>query len=266
MRALCACLLASCLFASPACARGGPLVVDAEVILGVDISWSMDEEEQRLQRGGYVAGLTSPQFLAALSSGETGKIALAYMEWAGAQDQQVMMDWTLIDSPQAAQAFAEKLAALPYRRARYTSLSGAIDRAVRLYENNGFSGTRLVLDISGDGPNNNGRLVTAARDDALAKGVVINGLPLLIRPSRSGYMDIDNLDEYYSHCVIGGPGSFMIPVRDRKAFVDATRSKLVQEIAGLPVGREADYVIKAAGSPLPSCTIGERMWQERMGN
>lgn len=251
------------LLAGAAQARAGATPVDAELVLAVDISYSMDQDEQKLQRAGYAAALTSPDFLAALKSGPYGKVAIVYVEWASSRDQKVLIDWTVIDGPDAARTFADKLGEAPYRRASRTSVSGAIDASMALFEGNGFEGLRRVIDVSGDGPNNDGRLVTQARDEAVAAGVTVNGLPLLIRPVRAAYMDIEDLDLYYRDCVIGGPGAFMIPVRDAKAFVDATRTKLVMEIAGLaplPIIRVVD---KPAEKTAMSCTIGEELWRRR---
>ncbi len=243
----------------PVHAKGGATPVDAELVLAVDVSYSMDEDEQKLQRAGYVAALTSADFLHALRSGPLGKIAITYFEWASSRDQKVVAEWAVIDGPEAAASFAAKLDRAPYRRASRTSVSGAIDAGMALFENNGFDGTRRVIDVSGDGPNNDGRLVTAARDEAVAQGVTVNGLPLLIRPVRAAYMDIEDLDLYYRDCVVGGVGAFMIPVRDAKAFVDATRTKLVMEIAGLT----PPPILRVADRPSPSCTIGEDMWRRR---
>ena len=259
--------LAAALAPAVAQARGGATPVDAELVLAVDISYSMDQDEQKLQRAGYAAALTSADFLSALHSGPLGKVAIAYMEWASSRDQKVLIDWTTIDGPDAAAAFAAKLLDAPYRRASRTSVSGAIDAAMALFEGNGLDGIRRVIDVSGDGPNNDGRPVTAARDAAVAAGVTINGLPLLIRPVRAAYMDIEDLDLYYRDCVIGGPGAFMIPVRDTKAFIDATRTKLVMEIAArpmLPIVRVADDRRGTANEkPAVSCTVGEELWRRR---
>jgi hypothetical protein len=250
----------------PAQARSGARTVDVELVLAVDVSYSMDQEEQRLQRMGYISALTSPEFLKALASGPHNKIAVAYMEWAGAGDQKIIIDWTLIDGAASAQAFAEKLFEAPYRRASRTSIAGAIDMAMQMFIGNGFAGLRRVIDISGDGPNNSGRLVTLARDAAVADGTTINGLPLIIRPVRPAYMDIADLDLYYQDCVIGGPGAFMIPIRDAKGFAEATRTKLVLEIATRPT-QDAPAIHKAQSkAPRVSCTIGEALWQQRMGN
>ncbi|MBV8566897.1 MAG: DUF1194 domain-containing protein, partial [Methylobacteriaceae bacterium] len=206
----------------PAAAKGGPVAVDAEIVLAVDISFSMNDEEQRLQRAGYVEAIESAEFLQALKANQIGKIAVTYIEWASYGDEKVLVEWTLIDGPESARTFADRLAEAPFRRARRTSISGAIDASMRLFEGNGFAGVRRVIDISGDGPNNDGRGVVAARQDAVANGVTINGLPLVnIRP-YVGFADILNLDVYYEDCVIGGPGAFMVPVSDTKKFVEAT--------------------------------------------
>ncbi|NDA47320.1 MAG: DUF1194 domain-containing protein, partial [Alphaproteobacteria bacterium] len=215
----------------PGHARGGAVQVDAELVFAVDVSYSMDQAEQVLQRNGYAEALVSEQFLQALKGGLYGKIAIAYLQWASYRDQDVILPWTLIDGPESAAAAAAKLRRAPYRRAQRTSVSGAIDSSMYLFENNGYDGLRRIIDVSGDGPNNDGRPVEAARDAAVAAGVTINGLPLVgIRPYL-GYADIPDLDLYYQDCVIGGDGAFMIAIHDRKAFVDATRTKLVQEIA-----------------------------------
>ncbi len=255
--------------------KDGPVKVDVELILAVDISFSMDPEEQRLQRDGYVQALRSPDFQKALKSGVHGKIAITYFQWASNFDNDVVLPWTIIDSPASANAVADKLAEATYRRARRTSISGAIDKAITMFEKNGFSGVRRVVDISGDGTNNDGRPVNEARDEALRQGITINGLPLMIRPSNWGFSDISNLDEYYEDCVIGGVGAFVIPIRDRKEFVRATRTKLVMEIADLLPSiqdqfRPADMPILRTQAnrkkPRVSCTIGEMMWRERWGN
>ncbi len=254
--------------AVPALSKDGPVKVDVELVFAVDISYSMDPDEQRLQRDGYVQAITSPEFLKALQAGSYGKIAVAYMQWASVMDQDVLVPWTVIDGPATAKAFADKLAEAPYRRARRTSISGAIDTAAKLFENNGYSGLRRVIDVSGDGTNNDGRHVTAARDDAVRDGIVINGLPLLIRPSNWGFVDITNLDEYYEDCVIGGTGAFMISIKDRAHFVRATKTKLLMEIADL-APRIEDKGVSASRvqqrEPRVSCTVGESMWRDRWG-
>ena len=251
---------------APVMARDGPTKVDAELVIAVDVSYSMDAEEQKLQRGGYIQAMTSAEFLNALRLGAHGSVAITYIEWASYNDQKIVMPWTLIDGPEAAQAFADDLAQAPIRRAARTSVSGAIDASVKLFSGNGFDGARRVIDVSGDGPNNNGRPVTAARDEAVAQGITINGLPLVdIRP-YIGMMDIKELDIYYEDCVIGGPGAFMIPVNSTKKFVDATRTKMVLEIAGLKPA-ETPLIHKAnSAEPRISCLVGEGLWQKRFGN
>ncbi len=123
---------------------------------------------------------------------------------------------------------------------------------------------RRVVDVSGDGANNSGTLVTTARDDVLSVGITINGLPIMLKRPNSFTMDIDNLDIYYEDCVIGGPGAFVIPIHEREQFKEATRTKLVLEIAGR--APERPVVPAQARAPRISCTIGEQMWRERWGN
>ena len=274
-RMVAAVLIAAIMASAPARAKDGPVRVDVELVLAVDISFSMDPEEQRLQRAGYVEALKSQDFVRALKSGVHGKIAITYFQWANSYDQDVLVPWSVIDSEAGARAVADKLAEAPYRRARRTSISGAIDKAMSMFEKNGFSGLRRVIDISGDGTNNDGRPVAEARDAALKQGVTINGLPLMVRPSNWGFSDISNLDEYYEDCVIGGLGAFVIPIRDRKEFIRATRTKLVMEIARpLPsiqdLFRPGDLPVLRAQAhrrvPRVSCLIGEQMWRERWGN
>jgi len=263
-----AALAASLLLALSAAAQAkdGPVAVDAELVFAVDISYSMNSEEQRLQRAGYVAALTSPEFLHALQSGPLGKIAIAYIQWASYNDQNVVLNWSLVDGPESAQAIADELGEAGFRRAQRTSISGGIDFAARMFENNGYAGVRRIIDVSGDGPNNNGRPVLEARGEALGKGIVINGLPLVgIRP-YIGPADIQDLDIYYQDCVVGGPGSFMVPVHDTNSFVAATRSKLVREIAVLPSPPERPVQLVADKEPRISCMIGENLTGGRWGD
>ncbi|HKS83888.1 MAG TPA: DUF1194 domain-containing protein [Pseudolabrys sp.] len=237
--------------------------VDVELVIAVDVSYSMDPDEQALQREGYILALKSGEFLQALRQGTHGKIAITYFEWAGQFDQKIIMPWRLIDGPEAADAVAAEIARAPYRRASRTSISGALHFAKPLFDDSGYRGLRRVIDVSGDGANNAGELVVPTREDVLAAGITINGLPIMLKRPYAGTMDIENLDIYYEDCVIGGPGAFVVPIREREKFIEATRTKLVLEVAGRqPEGRMVPAVSEA---PRISCTIGERMWQERWG-
>jgi Protein of unknown function (DUF1194) len=240
------------------------LAVDVELIIAVDVSYSMDPDEQALQREGYITGITSREFMQALRSGINGRIAVTYFEWAGPFDQKIIVPWRLIDGPEAADALAEEIARVPYRRASRTSISGALQFALPLFDGSGFRGARRVIDVSGDGANNSGPLVTVVRDETLAAGVTINGLPIMLKRPSSFTMDIENLDIYYEDCVIGGPGSFVIPIRERDQFREATRTKLVLEVADRAPDRLA--LPAQARTPRISCTIGEQLWRERWGN
>ena len=238
--------------------------VDVELVLAVDVSYSMDPEEQALQREGYITGITSREFMQALRHCINGKVAVTYFEWAGPYDQKIVVPWRMIDGPEAADAFANEIARAPYRRASRTSISGALNFGKPLFDASGYRGLRRVIDVSGDGANNSGPFVTLVRDDVVAAGITINGLPIMVKRPNSFTMDIENLDVYFEDCVIGGPGAFVIPIRERAQFKEATRTKLVLEIAGREPERR---VVPVQGrAPRVSCTVGEQMWRERWGN
>ena len=237
--------------------------VDVELVLAVDVSYSMDMDELAIQREGYAQAIVSKEFLQALRSLPNGKIAITYFEWAASSDQKIIIPWRLIDGPESADAVASEIMKTPIRRASRTSISGAIYFAMPLFEENPYHGMRRVIDISGDGPNNNGAPVTGARELALGKGITINGLPIMVKEPSYSTMDIDNLDWYYEDCVIGGPGSFVVSIKDREKFKEAIRTKLLLEVAGNTP--EHRVVPVAEKEPRVSCLIGEKIWQDRWG-
>ena len=244
--------------------QGSAVAVDAELVLAVDVSWSMDPDEQALQREGYMAAITSREFMNAVRQGAHRKISMTYFEWAGIHHQQIIVPWRLIDGPESADAFAADIGRARYTRASRTSISGAMLFGAPLFDGSGYRGIRRVIDISGDGVNNNGPLVTVTRDEVLAKGITINGLQIMLKRPTLSSLDIENLDVYYEDCVIGGPGAFVIPIKERDQFKAAIRTKLVLEIAGhMPPARVVPVAVRA---PRVSCTIGEQLWQQRWGN
>ncbi len=239
--------------------------VDVELVLAVDVSYSMDPEEQELQREGYIAAITSRDFMQALKQGMhgQGRDDLFRMgRHAPSPDHRAMAADRRAGIGRCASS--PRFAARSYTRASRTSISGALLFAAPLFAASGYRGLRRVIDVSGDGVNNNGPPVTATRDEVVAQGITINGLPILLKRPNSSTMDIDQLDIYYEDCVIGGPGAFVIPIRERNQFKEAIRTKLVLEIAGRTPERRVVPV--AAAQPRVSCTIGELLWQQRWGN
>lgn len=254
-------LLAICLLGgAPAFAQ---TAVDLELVLAVDVSLSMDLDEQRLQRDGYVAAFRDPEVHKAITSGSHGRIVVTYMEWAGPPTQQVVIPWTLIAGPQDAIAFADRLEQQPISRARMTSISAALQFSGRLFASSGVRGVRRVIDVSGDGPNNAGAPVVPVRDELVANGIVINGLPVMVKLPQ-GFFDLADLDRYYADCVIGGAGAFMLPIKERSEFRTATRRKLLLEIAG----REPPARLLRAQMRMPAeasdCLVGEQQWRRYM--
>ena len=237
--------------------------VDVELVLAVDVSYSMDMDELAIQREGYAQAIISKEFLQALKSLPNGKVSITYFEWAASSDQKIIIPWRLIDGPETADAVASEIMKTPVRRASRTSISGAIYFAMPLFDQDPYHGTRRVIDISGDGPNNNGAPVTPARDEAVSKGIVINGLPIMVKEPSYSTMDIDNLDWYYEDCVIGGPGSFVVSIKDREKFKEAIRTKLLLEVASRTPERR--LVPVAEKESRVSCLIGEKIWQDRWG-
>jgi hypothetical protein len=236
--------------------------VDLELVLAVDISYSMDADELRLQRDGYISAITSRQVLDAIREGPHGRIAVAYVEWAGANQQSTIIDWQIIDGPASAQEFADMLAETPPNRAYRTSISGALTYSAKLFGLSPYQGERRVIDISGDGPNNQGTAVTSARDQVVAQGIRINGLPLILKTPNSFSLDVQSLEDYYRDCVIGGPGAFVIAVKDKGRFADAIRTKLVLEIAAAEPPPRFIHTQDAK----VNCSIGEQIWRDRYGD
>ena len=234
-------------------AEAREVAVDLELVLAVDVSASIDARENVVQREGYLAAIRSPEFAAAVRAGALGRIRLAYVEWAGERAQRLAVPWRVIDGPAAARAFASELAAQAvagFRRG--TSISSALRFSAGLFEG---GATRQVIDMSGDGPNNAGGNVAAARDAVVAQGIVINGLPVLIDPSPA----FPAIDRYYADCVIGGDGAFLLPVSSLRDLGEAVLMKLLREVLQAS-GREdgsGGIMLSAAGQPT-DCLAGER--------
>lgn len=234
--------------------------VDVQIVLAVDVSRSMTDRELQIQRRGYAEALRSEAVAKAVESGLLGRVALIYMEWGEQYWQRTIVDWQIVENGADLAAFADQITATFDGTLRRTSISSAIDESVRQIETNGITSRRRVIDISGDGPNNSGPPVTGARDRALAKGIVINGLPLMTREGMGARFHLDDLDEYYRHCVIGGPGSFVVPVTDWDEFPEAVRRKLVQELAGIEPARIQKAAFSGATEFGYDCLIGEKIW------
>ncbi|TPG58170.1 DUF1194 domain-containing protein [Roseomonas nepalensis] len=217
----------------PAAARAEE-AVDLLLVLAVDVSRSIDDDEARLQREGYRSAVTDARVVEAIRSGMTGSIAIAYVEWAGADYQRLVIPWTRIGSQAEADAWADALNRAPRVALSWTSISGGLDFSMRTLLESPFEGTRRVVDVSGDGVNNSGMPVEGLRDRLVAEGITINGLPIMNDRPTFGRPSPIPLDQYYRDSVIGGDGAFLIAAEDFEAFGNAVRRKLVREIAGLP--------------------------------
>lgn len=240
--------------------------VDLALVLAIDISGSIDPDEAKLQREGYVQAFRDPVIMKALLGGSHGRVAVAYYEWSDAWVQRLLIDWTLLDSEAAIMAFTTRLANAPISIARRTSISGAIRYAIPLFGRSPYDAERKVLDISGDGSNNDGGLVTDMRYEALKERIVINGLPIMNdRPNPFGFPSEADLDKYYLHCVTGGPRSFVEVAKDFEDFPRAVRKKLLQEVADLgpELGPMSDFDM--ALGPLPDGTQLAQTLENRGG-
>lgn len=249
-------------------AQGRAQQVDLELVLAVDVSHSMDREEQRLQREGYVNALRDRQVIRAIKSGPNARIAIAYMEWGDPDFQSITLPWRMISSEREAEKVAAELARQPIKIARRTSISAALRVAALMIKRNRITSLRQVIDVSGDGPNNIGEPVAIAQADVVRQGIIINGLPFVIeRPSQiSSFFAVPDIDRYYEDCVIGGNGAFTMPVSDRNKFTTAIRRKLINEISLQSQPRPP--LQKAQFKPLPQnprpktydCLAGEKLW------
>lgn len=249
--------------------------VDLELVIATDVSFSIDIEEARLQRQGIVAAFQSREVIDAIRGGALGRIAVAYMDFSSRPYNKLVVDWQVIADQASAEAFAAKLAAAPPSRGQSTSISDALEMAASLIEGNQFDGTRKVIDVSGDGPNNAGRRVDIVRDDVLSKGITINGLPIInLADQWNSRYFLPDLDRYFAGCVTGGAGSFVVVAHDFNDFARAIRQKLILEMAGRTPERAAPQprMMRAAAQIMLSqsiapggppyekgCDIGEKL-------
>jgi hypothetical protein len=233
--------------------------VDLELVLAVDVSGSIDEDEAKLQRAGTIAALTDPEVVKAIEGGMLGKVAVLYVEWAGAGRIHLIADWAAISDMASARALAAKLAEAPIHVDLFTSISTAVEFALEKFEGNGFEGTRKVIDVSGDGPNNQGTQIHLARDKAVKAGVTINGLPIVNnKVGRFGWPPFPQLAEYYEDCVIGGQGAFIVVADTHKDFARAIKRKMLLEIAGRgPAERIRIWPAASRQRAKIPCDIGE---------
>ncbi len=231
-------LLAVLVLCSAAPAARAADAVDLLLVLAADVSRSVDQPKFQLQRDGYAAAITDPRVMNAITSGATRRIAICFVEWSGAGAQKVVIDWTMIDSPEAARKFSDALVEAPRSFADRTSISGAIDFSLEMLARAPFEAPRRTIDISGDGTHNSGRGLLAAREDALSQGITINGLVILSERPLPWNPEHTNppggLAKYFQDNVVGGPGAFVVVAENFQSFGQALISKLVAEIAESP--------------------------------
>jgi hypothetical protein len=236
-------ILAGLLLAGQSPAAAEAEKVDLLLVLAADVSRSIDGGKFQLQRDGYAAAITNPQVLDAIRSGATGRIAMCFVEWSGAVSQKLVIDWSIVGDAQSARLFSDGIVEAPRSFADRTSISAGIDFAVDQLERAPFESKRRVIDVSGDGTNNSGREAGAARNDALAKGITINGLvilsetPLVWNPEHTN--PAGGLAEYYRRNVVGGPNAFVMVAENFSSFGAALVRKLVAEIAYAPTSSRA---------------------------
>lgn len=209
----------------------GPQAVDVELILAVDVSRSIDADEHEAQMRGYASAFRDPEVIRSISGGGIGAIACTLFTWSDADSQDSLVPWTRIADEASAHRFAQALDAAPRRTGSYTSISGAMEHATRLYAEGLFEGTRKVLDISGDGMNNSGRRLEPVRARMIEDGIIMNGLAVLDRAPPPG--SASALEDYYRDEVIGGPGAFLVVAEGFESFGRAVRRKIAREIAGI---------------------------------
>lgn len=266
--------LAAVVMAGPVSPSGAATAVDLELVIATDVSQSIDEDEALLQRQGVAEAFRSEEVIRAIGSGFLRRIGVAYIDYSSRAFNRVVVDWRVIDGKDSANAFAAELLAAPLTYGRRTSISDGVEQAAEMIETNGLEGTRRVIDVSGDGPNNFGRLVDDVRDATVARRITINGLPIMnARSALSPRYYLPDLDLYYRGCVIGGPGAFLVVARSFADFARAIRRKLVLEIAGrMPAPDEPPRAVLVPAAshgrlrPSPGgyvyprgCDIGERM-------
>ncbi|HYZ63306.1 MAG TPA: DUF1194 domain-containing protein [Acetobacteraceae bacterium] len=235
MRALALSLLLLC---SPIARAAEP--VDLALVLVSDVSRSVDDSEFKLEKDGYAAAFVDPRVLAAIKGGPVGAIAVAYVEFAGSYEVRTVLDWRIIRDEPGARAWTDALVAAPRSYWGRTSISAGIDRAMQLLAESPFESQRRVIDVAGDGTNNSGREVTAARDEAVAAGVVVNGLAIINEnPVSYTFAHVQppgGLPNWYKENVTGGAGNFVVEVHSFKEFGEAMTRKLINEIAGTAPG------------------------------
>ena len=249
------------LLLAPVCPAPAQEQVDVALVLAVDVSRSMSPEELQIQRLGYATAIASPEVVRAIQYGARGRIALMMFEWANESHAREIVGWSIIETGADARAFADKVMADRSYGQRRTSISGAIWHASALLAEAPYEADRKVIDISGDGPNNQGAPVTQARDRAIEAGLVINGLPLMTRGGMGFQFHIPDLDVYYRRCVIGGPASFVIPVNDWAQFPEAVRRKLILEIGGLTPEEPRVIPAQFKTEEPYDCLVGEKIWR-----
>jgi hypothetical protein len=218
-------------------ARADEGEVDVLLVLAADVSRSVDDKKFKLQREGYAAAIVDPRVIRAMTGGPKGRIGVTFIEWASEWEQRVVVDWTVIASEHDARQVSGRVLEAARSYWGRTSISAAIDFSMLVLGRSPYSSPRRVIDVSGDGTNNSGRDVNAARDDAIAQGVTINGLvilselPLSTNPGHTHPQG--GLTAYYANNVIGGPGAFVLEAESFETFGQLLVSKLVKEIAEL---------------------------------
>jgi hypothetical protein len=241
--------------------------VDLELVITTDVSYSVDDMEARMQREGAVTAFRSKEVVEALKSGSLGKIAVAYIDFSNANASRIVVDWRVVHDQASAEAFADAIAVARKTDGVQTSIASGIELAARMIEDNDYEGMKKVIDVSGDGPNNEGRRVDQVRDEVIAKGFIINGLPIVTEADKFDVYYLPDLDKYYAGCVIGGPGAFIQVANGFADLARALRRKLVLEISDAAKPTRDPLFVKAAAGQRSSgrivyekgCDIGERM-------
>lgn len=259
----------SAVIAGLCCAQGsGGAVptddVDLALVIATDVSYSVDENEAHFQRQGAVTAFRSPEVVRAIQSGPRGRIAVAYIDFATAGANRVIANWHVVHDKESADTFADMLEAAPRTLGVNTSISSGIELAEHLLDTVGYTANKRMIDISGDGPNNEGHMVDRVRDEVVGKGIIINGLPIMTPADQFDIYYLPDLDKYYAGCVIGGPGSFIQVAHGFEDLARALRRKLIQEISDA-TGRSGGPIMKVAATSMhhpgydKGCDIGERM-------